>query len=117
MIMSTYRFFKTAFYDDDNSCESFDISIYKKGISGCVTTGGIVSFKQAKNRSDAGWWCFGSIAGNRLPETKEIAQSTARKIMGRCPIRFYEKVKKKRWGKSRPPTLKSFIVSRYTEKL
>lgn len=90
--MATYRFFKTEFYDADNHCESFDICIHKQGRRGCATTGSIVSFRKAKEKMRAGWWCNQTIKEGRMSETKEIAQSTARKLMRRCPVRFYRAI-------------------------
>lgn len=90
--MATYRFFKTSFFDSDNNCESFDICIHRQGRRGCATTGSIVSFRKANDKIRAGWWCDHTIKEGRLPETTEIAQSTAHKLMRRCPVRFYKAI-------------------------
>lgn len=96
--MTKYRFFRTDFFDGDHREQTFDVCIFKVGRrSGFVTTGSMISFKKRKNRAKAGWYCSGMLREHKVdPETREIAQSTARKLMGRCPVRFYENVMARR---------------------
>lgn len=92
--MTKYRFFRTNFFDGDHKKQTFDICIFKVGRrNGFVTTGSILSFKECKNKTKAGWYCNGTLREHKVDlDTREIAQSTARKLMGRCPVRFYENV-------------------------
>lgn len=92
-----YRFFRTNFWDDEHRCPTFEINIFKVGRrDGFITTGSIHSLRQKKDRNKGGWYCMGTLNEQRKnqPEMREIKQSTARKLLRRCPIRFYEGIAK-----------------------
>jgi hypothetical protein len=87
-----YRFFRHDFCDE-SGCLTFEIEIFKIGRKdGFVTTGSIHSLRKQQDRANAGWYCLGTLKEMRksMPGMREIQQSTARKLLRRCPVRFYE---------------------------
>ena len=90
--MAKYRFFRTDFSG------TFEIEIFKVGRNnGFVATGDVKEVLSNENRENFGWYCFGTLKEHRkeLPQTREIKQSTARKLLRRCPVKVYERVMEK----------------------
>lgn len=87
--MAKYRFFKTNFGG------TFEIEVFKVGRrNGFVVTGAMNSFLKNRDKLKEGWYCYGTLREHRkdFPKSREIKQSTARKHMRRCPVRFYESI-------------------------